>query len=104
MTAADLAAPRLSEHLQRLLLVDGVLGLADEEVAALEGGVRPSERDARPERFRVRHDLARDGNGVARASLLQMDVRPAGQEAVRGMLGLEAADGLDPLQPGGDLA
>ena len=91
------------EHLQSPLLVHGLLGLTDGQVGTFEGRIGPSERVARAERFRVRNDLRRDRDGFAGTALLQMDVRPAGQEAAGSMLGFDGADGLDPLQPRGDL-
>ncbi len=92
--------PDLPVDLESLDLVDGLLGLAELEVRAVEGVVGDGKGTTRAERLRLAHDLGRDRDRLAGSSLLQEDLRTECQQTVGAVLRFGGVEGLDRVETG----
>ena len=87
-----------AEHIQRPLLEHGFLRLTDVEVSAVQGRVGACESDARPEWLGLLDHLVRRLDRVTRPALLQVDLRPPGEEVVGHVLRIRRLQCLETIE------
>ncbi len=91
----------LAVDLERLDLVDRVLGLAEIEISAVESGVRAGESATRAEGLGDANHLGCDLDRVTWPSLLDVDLRAEGEKVAGGAGGIGRRQRRDAVEPNG---